>query len=185
MIDWHLVDLAIHTWLDRVLPDEIADEQIVWADQNIDQPAYPFITLKKDGLEFVQGSSSESRTLEEAGDFFIQVRNLLEFRLTIRTHTDDRCNGVNAFSLLSAILETLDLPSARNTLCDAGLVVIEHSPVLDISSTTNTKWTSRATTEIRFRVGAASHEAIEYFTSVVIDGECNGETQSFTVPEGP
>jgi len=73
--------------------------------------------------------------------------------------------------------------NAAQALCDGGVAMIDHGPVLDISSTTNDKWVSRATVDIRMRAMAVQREVVsEYFESVSIDGKCGDEQQSFTVP---
>lgn len=189
MIDWVAIEAAIFEWIDYSAPECVSNTQIIWADQNVAQPAYPFITLKKNNLRFIEGGGAMSETrsfVNDDGDLVTEVRGIVEFFLTIRAHVDDSQpvgdEATNAFFLMAGIAARLDLPRAREILCGGDLVVIEQQPVLDISSTTNEKWVSRATTDIRFRTSSVFSEVVDYFDTVAIDGTCGTETHSFVVP---
>lgn len=183
--DLKAIEKAIHIWAQGASPDSVKDTSIGWADTNKDQPAYPFITLKKSGFPDSL-NADEIRTVDDGdGGRKIQSRTHDEFTLTIRTHVEDReldDNSDHAFSMLTNIVGALNLPTAREELCAAGLVVVSRTPVLDISSTTNNKWVSRATVDIRFRIAVIHEEPVDFFDSVAIDGELGDKQQSFTVP---
>ena len=188
MIDWAGIELAIFNWVAGAVPAGITESQIVRADQNIDQPAYPFITLRKENFQIIEGPCSEDRRFfdEDTGELFIVVLSQLEFDIQVRGHVDESCppgNLSNAFFFLTDLMCGLDLPSARSALREAELVVVSQNPVLDISSTLNNKWISRATTEIRVRVCTTKREAVDYFESVAIDGKCGETSKSFTIPK--
>lgn len=187
MIDWAGIELAIFNWVVGAVPAGITESQIVWADQNIDQPAYPFITLRKENFQIIEGPCSDDPRVfdENLQTLFIEVRSQLEFDIQVRGHVDESCppgNLSNAFFFLTDLMCGLDLPSARSALSEAGLAVVEQSPVLDISAALNNKWISRASTEIRVRVCTTKREAVDYFESVAIDGKCNDALKSFTIP---
>ena len=185
--DWRTMERNVATWAQGAFPG-VPDESVIWADQNIDQPPYPFVTLKKDAFADTSEDSEIVTVDDGEGGRLLQSRAHAEFTLTIRTHVDEREveeNGDNAFSMLADLVARLNLPAARDELCEAGLAIITRSPVLDISSTTNNKWVSRATVDIRVRAAVINEEPVEYFESVEVDGKLDSKTQSFTVPETP
>jgi len=62
-IDWPFIERALYSWIDELSPDAVEDASIIWAEQNIDQPAYPFITLKKNNFAIIEGGAgAEIRT---------------------------------------------------------------------------------------------------------------------------
>lgn len=187
-IDWKSVEVAIIDWAYGKLGDKfgMSRDQLQWADQNLPQPPYPFVTFKRDTvLRF--GLRDETRqTYDPAApsgeEIELETTGPREFTLQITASVDEEtgsndpnCDAMAINTLLQSSLSQL---STQEILCIAGLVVVEELAVVDISEEVNGERISEAVMDVRMRATSSITERTTYIETAQIRSiPCN--------PSGP
>lgn len=178
MIDFSLFECGITDWImDCLCLDQ---NQVFWKYQNQPQPHYPYIALLKTSA--IQVGQSEERLVPQTeGEPKIFSVGLWDIILEIEALVGDEHGGQdpnkNAFALLTKLLSTTSHSKALDYFCDANATFIEEqSSVLDITSTVNDKYVSRATVDLKFRAVCYSqdeNENLGFIESVRLNSNCD------------
>jgi hypothetical protein len=187
MIDWKMIECAVFDWaLSKFEDRNLEPTQVVWANQNIPQPAYPYLTLKRDSLVRTSAAdevrTSTDLTQEEGQEIALETYGVREFTLTINAFVDEETGSTDpncdAMAMLSLLQVSLSQLSTQELFCLAGLAVIEELAVVDLSQVVNAEFISRAALDIRFRVTFSCIERTGYINTAQIQSvPCN--------PSGP
>ncbi len=172
-VNWTTIGDALSAWIVAALP--IVAAQAIWANQNIAQPAYPYVVLMRSGLAGAEAQDEIRTTYDEEAEAGEEIELLTtgprEFILSITAHVDD-ANGAfddadaNATALLSLAQSSLGKRSVLDDLAAAGVAIIERLPVLDTSVVVNGIWISQAAMDVRMRVTSNVTEQIGYIDKV-------------------
>ncbi len=174
-VDWKSIECALIEWVFAKIPN-LEEEQVIWDDQNISQPAYPFISLKRDTVIRI-GARDEQRTETDLSQPQGQEIALIstgtrEFTLTVNARVDE-LNGANdpncdAMALVTLLQISLSQQSIQEAFCLAGLVVVEELAVIDLSQVVNGGFISRASMDVRFRTTFTCTEQTGFIDAVGI-----------------
>ena len=172
-IDWVTIDKALFDWVNDLLT---FGGRVIWEDQNLPQPNYPYATLKRASMIRV-GGVPEVRTTTDLGQPLGEEIEVLatapeEFTLTVQTYVDLAAGANNsntdAFKFASKVRASLGLPSIDAALGVAGISVVEDLPVLDTTVVVNAEWESRATFDVRMRTASQMSESTGYIDKAEI-----------------
>lgn len=171
-VNWTTIDDALHAWIVSAL--SITAARVIWANQNLPQPAYPYVTLQHPGLVEVgtldETISSTDLTADPGEEIELLTTGPREFTLTVTAHVDVGTDAYNsdaqATALLSLAQSSLGQRSVLDALSVAGIAIIERLPVLDTSVVVNGEWNSQATMDVRMRVTSEMTEQIGYIDKV-------------------
>lgn len=164
MIDWAAIQCAVFDWVNLSFDGETTDvslnrNQIIWKDQNIPQPAYPYVTLKKDSV-IRSGARDEIRTSTDLAqpqgqEVALTTNGVREFTLEIQAFVDEQAGANNpncdAMYMISILQGSLSQQMTQEGFCLAGLSIIEELAVTDLSEVVNGRFISRASMDVRFR----------------------------------
>ena len=186
-IDWKTIECAIIDWASGKLSQLDAKTQFQWADQNIPQPPYPYLTFRRDSVlrtsakDEVRDSTDLTRPKGE--EIALETVGVREFTLTINCFVDEEAGSndpnCDAIALLTLLQVSLSQNSAQEIFCLAGLAVIEELAVVNLSQVVNADFKSRAAMDIRFRTTFSCIEFVGYIDTVEIKSvPCNPEDPS-------
>lgn len=177
-IDWTTIEAALHGWVIATLG--LGDESVIWSDQNIAQPAYPYISMKRGNIVEGGGLTDELRTFTDLTQALGEEIEMLtvgprEFTLNIQAHVDE-CNGandpnLNSVKLLSKLQASLAQLSVCSLLSTAGMAVIERLGVQDISLVLNGQFINRASFDVRIRTTSVMTERTGFIDKVQLKSD--------------
>lgn len=134
----------------------LAEDRVVWDRQKMAPRPLPAIELRLEGPADV-GALGGGEPLEEfdedavAGEEIargLAVDHEFVLRVQARATTHDA-----AHDLAHAVSVGFDFPSTTGRLDEAGIAVIDSTPILDVGEIVETEWQGRAAFSIRLRVG--------------------------------
>jgi hypothetical protein len=175
-IDWAFIEGKLVEWVKLILPQLCG---VIWADQEIPQPDYPYVSLKRIAGPTREGGIDDLLTVTDlaqpAGEEIeLQTVGPREFTLNVQAHhaRPGAGPGTDAVAMVGRLEASLDQERSRAILGAGGLSVIEQLPVTDISAFENATWISRASLDVRFRTTSVMTERVGYidkvqFTNVV------------------
>ena len=183
-IDWAVVEDAIHDWLVEEL-DEINDGRVIWSNQSVAQPPYPYISLLRNNEVDLGIDEKRQRTLDDqgkvvgeeptAGDAFENqeiIYQPIDWTLSIDAHVDVQSGGndpnCNAMAILGKAKRSLGKTSVNNQLWDAGVAVARVLALVDTSAVVNTVWVSRARLDILVHSTSVASEKQPFIEKVRI-----------------
>ncbi len=183
-IDYQQIDNAVFDWVVSRLPE--IDSRIIWQNQDVEQPEYPYVDLLRTN-ETEEGGIPETRnnTLDANGDVILPggVETPVEneqaayeptvFTLTIGAFTDER-NGandpnLNAMKLLSKLKASLGLRTVIDAFSSAGVSIVRPLLLIDTSEISNSDWVSRGTLDILLRTASVMTERVEFYDKVALE----------------
>jgi len=181
MIDWESIDSALFDWVQTSF-DGIGEEvslnngQIIWANQNIPQPAYPYITLRRDSLIRLGGRDEIRQSVDmsqpQGQEVALETVGVREFTLTLNAFVDEQTGANNpncdAIYLLSVLQSSLSQQSIIEAFCLSGIAVVEELAVTDLSEVVNGLFISRASMGVRFRTTFTCIERTGFIDTVEI-----------------
>lgn len=185
-LDWKLIECAFHEWIDEKVP-ALGLDHIIWADQNLPQPGYPYVTLKRDAITKVNGTDETRFTTDLAQpagqEIGLETVGVREFTLSVNAFVDEKTGSndpnCDAMAILGLLQVSLGQLSIKEKLCLAGMSVIEELSVVDLSQVVNDEMISRAAMDVRFRAAFSCVERTGYIDTVQIDSvPCNPATPS-------
>lgn len=164
-IDWEVIDDGLYDWLFGLL-----GLPVIWENQNINQPDYPYLSLERGGSVRL-GGVPEKRYTTVGVDKEIEATALVEFAVAIHAHVDFATGANDPMNngpyLLEKVRASLGLVSVqRNFQDNLGLAIVEDMPVQDVSIVVNDEWISRAMFEMRLRTRSVTTETVEAFDKV-------------------
>jgi len=185
-VDWEAIDGAVFDWVTAKLTHLDPETQFQWKDQNLPQPSYPFVSMKRDSVVRL-GSSDEVRTTTDlskpAGEEIgLETVGPREFTLTVEARVDEetgsRDPNCDAMALITRLQSSLSQLSTKEIFCLAGLVVVEELAVVDLSEEVNGERISMAAMDIRMRATSSVTERTGYINAARVRSvPCN--------PSGP
>lgn len=169
-VDWKTIDDGLYDWLVALL-----SVSVIWENQNIPQPAYPYLSLLRQSLVLL-GGVPEKRITTDLGqpageEIELEATSMLEFTLTIQAHVDEATGAndpaANAVALLNKVRASLGkLSVQRNFQDNLGLAIVEAMGVQDLSLVVNDEWLSRAAFDMRLRTRTVMTETTGYIDKV-------------------
>jgi hypothetical protein len=188
-ISWTVVDDAIQAWIVSSL--SIATGRVIWAKQNLPQPAYPYVVLDHDGFT-PDGTLDETRTTYDSQadpgeEIELLTTGPREFTLTVTAHVDvgegAYDSDAQATALLSLAQSSLGQRSVLDALGAAGLAIIERLPVQDTSVVVNGEWNSQASMDVRLRATSNMTEQTGYIDKVLLSSTIDGAQSSLNLDD--
>jgi hypothetical protein len=185
--DWKTIDDALYDWIVGELGVDV-----IWANQNVPQPAYPYVTLMRSGTEEVSSLDETRETTDltaAAGEEIeLETTGPREITLTVTAHaepceTEGLAAGKSGVDLLSKAQSSLGKLSVLDALGVAGVALIERLPVLDTSVVVNARWISQASMEVRLRVTASMTEQTGYIDKVELSSTITGAKASLNLDD--
>ena len=188
-VSWTAINNALHAWIVSAL--SIAAARVIWAKQNLPQPAYPYIVLGHDGLA-TEGTLDEkiaTTDLEQPAGEEIELLTTgpREFTLRVTAHVDQGTGAYDsdaqATALLTRAQSSLGQRSVLDGLSAGGVAMIERLPVLDTSVVVNGEWSSQAALDVRFRVASQMTERIGYIDKVQLSSTIDDADASLNLDD--
>jgi hypothetical protein len=171
-VDWETIDSGLYDWL-----VELLGVTVIWANQNVPQPDYPYLTLHRNSM-VILGGVPEKRYTTDLGqpagkEIEIEATSMLEFTLGIQAFVDAGAGAndpmCNAVALLNKARASLGMLSWQRTFQDTlGLAIVEPLAVIDVSEVVNDEWISRAALDIRLRTRSVMTEQTGFTDKVTI-----------------
>lgn len=171
-IEWKPIDDALFDWILRVFPT-LSRENIQREDQNLAQPAYPYVTLRTSTL-ISTGAPDETRETTDltqplGEEVSLETISVREFTLFINAHVDEASGAkdpnADAFWMLTKLQTSLSQLLTRENFELAGISTIEDLGVNNLSQTQNGVFFSKANLDVRFRVCFSEVEKRGYIDS--------------------
>jgi hypothetical protein len=171
MIDWKPIEAALVDWVLLELRTRIQPGQVLWKGQNLPQPAYPYLLLKKDSIVKTSSAPDEKRETTNLGaasgeEITIETVAIREFTLSVEARVDEENGSTDANKdadyLLSVLQSSLSKNSVQESFCLLDLVPVEEFPVVGLNQVVNDEMISRATMDIKFRVTFTTEEKTGY-----------------------
>lgn len=171
-ICWQTIDDAIYDWVTGKV-----NLDAIWEDQNLPEPAYPYLSLRRSGFR-KEGGKPEVRTSTDLNRPLGEEIELLttspgEFTLSVKAFVDED-NGANepnrnAVQYCSKLQASLGQLSVQSHLREAGLAIIEELEVKDISLVENGEFLNRAIFEVRLRATSVMTERTGFIEKVEVE----------------
>lgn len=170
---WADIECALVEWVACVLG--INQRQVIWANQKIAQPDYPYVSLfissgplKIGGVDEVRNYEDTSAEAVAANEQLVSVNmSPIQFTLQVSVFVDqDQCTDPGALGVpLATILQaSLGQRTTRDNLETTGsLAVVGEEGITDISQEVNGRWISAATFDVLLRT---THYLVERITFI-------------------
>lgn len=171
-ICWKDIEEAIYDWV--VLFTGCA---AIWADQNLPQPAYPYVDLKRTSVTPLGGRpeirDTTDLTKPNGQEIELLATRPVEFVLTTQVHIDEEAGAnnpdIDAFKIATRLQASLGLISVQETLAAAGLSIVEELLVIDTSLVVNGRFVNRAVMDVRLRTASVMTERVGYIEKVEVE----------------
>lgn len=199
-IDWQTIDCAILEWAQYKL-DDLTEDRFQWSDQNLAQPAYPYLTFKRDSVVKTSAKdevrTSTDLTQPQGEEIALETIGVREFTLTVQAFVDDDNGATDPNCDATALLTTLQLALSQlkiqEIFCLAGLAVVEELPIINLSREINGEFKSQAAMDVRFRTSFTCIERTGYIDTVEVSsvpcnpggGDVEGVDLTVTAPIAP
>jgi hypothetical protein len=185
-VDWAALELALVEWLTGsvvILDGEASAivDNVVWEDQNIPQPAYPYASLKVTSLLKEGGGDELRNDTDDARDEGVEVRLLntspILLNLSIQFHLDPSPRsgatraGETAMAFALTAQSSLGQPSVLQHLSEANLALVKELGVRDLSLVINGEWLSKAVLDLQLRTTATMTQYTGYIDKVGLVNE--------------
>lgn len=190
-VDWTTVDDAIFYWATQKLSLEG-----IWENQNAPQPAYPYLSLLRQG-EVDEGGIDETRQRsldvngvpavdpEDAYENEEILYQSIQFAVTIQAHVDFDAGATDpscdAKRLLGILKRSLYQTSTIRHFKTAGLSIIAPQDVQDLSLVINGDWVSRAALDVTFRTASVMTERVGFIEQVQLESDLLGDQSPLVV----
>jgi hypothetical protein len=184
-IAWSVVERALHGWLTDLLG--LDPRHVVWERQNVPQPSYPYVSLHRFAVT-KEGGIDELRHKYIAADDELEMRwqGPRLFTLTISAHVDRLCPvDEDAQAISSKVVSDLSTDATNALLRAGGMSVVTEGAVQDTSVVINGQWISRASVDVRLRVGAMYRTRETFIEKVQIESVGLDPPVSFEVDSTP
>lgn len=187
-VEWKPIEKALFDWILRVFPD-LPRNHIQWEDQNLAQPVYPYVTLRKSTLISIGAPDELRQTTDLAApageEVSMETISVREFTLFINAHVDEESGAkdpdADAFWMMTRLQTSLSQMSTRELFQLAGISTIEDLGIDNLSQTQNGVFFSKANMDIRFRVCFSEVEKAGYIDSANIKSVPSDPPQSTDV----
>lgn len=180
-IDWKVIEDGIFDMVVAAL--DLSDEQVIWGNQDIPQPGYPYVSMLK-----IAGPSGEydgrpEVRVEDTADAGEESRQIsympVLFTVSFSAHVDEKAGAydprLNAIHMMSKLQASLTLLSVQTALAQSGLSWVRDEGVLDTSVEANATWLSRATLDVIFRTASVIEERDTIIEQVELTPQAPGQ----------
>lgn len=169
-MSWAAIQDGLRIWVRDATG--LADDHVIWADQNGPRPAPPFADLRI-GSTIPLGATDEVSDSTDLGrpagqEVELRATSVQEFHVTIRLFTDETLDDNAALSLLGTARLTLALPTKRAALAEAGLTVFDRGEVQNLTALKDTVFEGRAMLEIGCYTIESISEYVGYWATAEI-----------------
>lgn len=171
-VSWEVIEGAIYDWVVALTGCEA-----IYSDQNVPQPAYPYMDLKRSSVIRLGGPPeqrfSTDLTRPNGQEIELLTTSPVEFTLTVQAHIDEESGAnkpdLNAVKLLSKLQASLGQQSVRDDLSDAGLSIVEELQIVDLSISENGRWINRAAMDVRLRTASVITDRTGFIEKVEVE----------------
>lgn len=191
-ISWSGVKSALKSWFAGV-----TGLKTIWADGGGPRPAYPYGVLKVISPPSEEGGADEIRkslgvTEGSEVEYRLVGNRLITVSCQVLTNakTDGNDPDLHAMHYLSIAQASLALPSARKTLVDGRLAVVQQGSITDLTGVVDADFITRGALDVIFRIPVdilpAAAQSDGYVETVSVstvietaldwDGEVMGDT---------
>lgn len=172
--DWRDVENAIHRWITSALGIDF-----IWQDQDVDQPAYPYGTLKV--ISAVQrtelGDQIVSENAQDADDCDIDHTQSLAVTVSVQINvdgTDKTTPEKSSRALMNRALASLNTYKYREILTRENVVPFEKRQIGDFALIVGDTWIGRSQVEVLFYVTDVLTETVAGITTAVVSSTTDG-----------
>lgn len=190
-ICWADIECALYDWLNDTLEME---NRIIWENQSIPQPAYPYLSLLNNTEVDVGMDERRVRTVDADGKILgvdpsagaafeneVAAHQSVDWTFTVQAHVDPDCNsndpGASAMAILSKAKRSLGLRSVKDQLSLAGISVLRKLAILDTSLVVNGRRIQRATMDVLLSTASVLTDRVEFVDKVQIENPTLGVSQ--------
>lgn len=170
-MNWIVIEDALELWVRQALA--FTEDQVRWADQNVDQPSGddhavirigPIVT--PGGPDNLEVRTDLARPLGEE----IEHRSLgyREITVNVQVFTNETHGGDRAQALLDRARTRLHLPGVREGLFAAGLVPLRLGGVLNLTALEDSDMEGRASLDVTFVTTVTESERSGYIATVEV-----------------
>jgi hypothetical protein len=168
-VDWATIEDAIYDWMfgaTAIVTD--------WTNEDRPERPFPYTTLKRGGSLSIQPNAELVEVTNLGAPAGEEIEQTLstddEFTVSCQCRTAADAPGTNANDYLTSAKAALQKPDVRQALRDAGAIVVEAEPVLDLDQIVGEQWTSGASMDVRFRTLAQVTATTGYIAKVGVEG---------------
>lgn len=171
---------ALRTWIRNI--SRLADDKIVWSEQDVSRLSGQFITMRLGDLTAL-GSADEvthdyDATRDAGQEIEITVNGQRSLVLSLQCFGEA---SQTPRSVLSTLKTSLSLPSVLDLFEAAGLSCYDTGPIQNITALLETIFEPRAAMEIYLYCSEIVSERTTFVETVTVEDEIN--TTTFTIPE--
>lgn len=179
-IAWATVETAIQNWVETA--SGLADNKVIWADQDGGRQATPYMTIRMGDLVAVGTGDEVEQIFDEEADAGEEIEHRIhgqrELHVTVQAF-GPVVGASSARALLSKVQAALSLPSVRETLRAAGLTAFDAGKIQNISALLGADFEGRAVLDVRFYIAESVSEFTTYIEHVEVTDTSTDET--FTI----
>ncbi len=184
-IDMATFEDAIYDWLVTVL-ELVEPGRVIIEDQNVPQPAYPYVSWKVIADE-KEGGKDETRVSYDASRDGEEIELLttgpVRLTVTLSFHVDEKNGannpGANAYWMAARARSSLGMQrvidnfnrAASSSQRARNIAIVRELGVQNTSVVVNGEWLSRATLDVHFRVATEMTERLGYIETVEMSSE--------------
>lgn len=145
------VEDALRAWVKT--GSGFLDEFVYFANQKVDRPAGPYITLRVGGVESLGALDAVLETFDEDADpgeeITLTVNGEREVSCSVQVFNAGTNGTGSAVTVLERVKLALGLLSVRDALNEAGISIFDAGNVQDLSSLLGSAFDGRAALEVR------------------------------------
>jgi hypothetical protein len=173
-MNWELIQDTLHDWAAAQL-----GISVIWADQDMPRPAFPYATLKiiaDGGVGVDEVRYDDPGGASSLNQFVVGQR---QFTLSVQVYSRSKWPTQNAKFYLSKLRNALRKPTALALLAPADVKVIGPEQSQDLSGVGDGAMESRASLDIRMAASTKTADGTEsYIRKVEVAGTVTGGTPS-------
>lgn len=156
---------ALYTWVNTETGDET-----IFARENAPQPS---LTAAVNSVPrfFIINIASLIQIGQDYTDPELDVDGKIEISGNREFTISIECKGGLALDRLEDLRSSLEKPSVQQTLRDANIATVDHTPISDLTSLDDTVYIERGILEIIMRTSSFITDDVGYFNNTGIDGE--------------
>lgn len=139
---------GLYTWVTGV-----TGLQTIWLNPNAPRPKLPYITLNMTDFQLMNWDWI-SPPDDDGMAYLLGDR---EFLLEVQYYGD------NKFDVMEKLRSSLQIPTIRESLLNAGVVFVNRESLMDLTELLDTKYEQRIIMELKFRVSNQGVTDVETF----------------------
>lgn len=181
-LDWATLEDAIFKWF-----SDATGIDVLWADQDVPQPPWPFGTLniiagpgKPGGDDNVRRSTDLNQVGAEVGLEHNGPRHFTVSCQVIQGPPDAHDPDMHARRLASAAQAALELNTTNAAFIAAGLAVIDIGDATSIDTEVGGEWTTRSMFDVTFACTSSIAEREGYIENMAATGTLDDQGQPIT-----